>query len=237
MKKPKIPLSIIIITLNEEKNIKNLLKRIKGQTVSPSEIILSDAGSTDKTLDIAKRYHCRIIEGGRPAKGRNNGARAALQEKLLFLDADTIPRPRTFLESFYEEVNEKHYDCATCDNIPRSKKKIYEGIFLAYNLFQRFNQYTPFPIASGTCIYCTKDAFEAAGGFPEDEGRDYGEDSEFVRRIKKKGYSFGVVDKPKIHISVRRFESDGINKTMKKAITFYLNREKKISYKFGHHKK
>lgn len=235
MKKSKIPLSIIIITLNERKNIRTLLKKIKSQTVSPAEIILSDGGSTDGTINIAKKYHCRIVEGGKPARGRNNGAKAALQNRLLFLDADTIPYPQTFLESLYHEVNENNYDCATCDNIPRSRKKIYEGLFLAYNLFQRFNQYTPYPFASGTCIYCTKKAFEAAGGFPED--MRYAEDSEFVRRVKKKGYSFGILEKPKIQISVRRFETDGINKTMKNAIGFYLTGKKNIDYDFGHHKK
>ncbi|MBS3073487.1 glycosyltransferase [Candidatus Pacearchaeota archaeon] len=233
MKKLKIPLSTIIITLNEEKNLPILLNALNKQTVSPAEIIVADAGSKDKTLDIARKYHCRIIKGGKPPVARNNGAREALQERLLFLDADTLPNSKFFLESLYREVNENHYDCATCDNIPRSRKKIYEGLFIGYNLMQRFNQYTPYPIASGPCIYCTKKAFNGVGGFPED--MKYAEDSEFVRRVKKKGYSFGILEEPKIQISVRRFETDGINKTMKKAIGFYLTGQKNIDYNFGHH--
>lgn len=233
MAKLIIPLSIVIITLNERKNIRNLLKKIKGQTVHPAEIIVADAGSTDGTQRIAAEYHCRIIPGGKPPVARNNGAKAALQDRLLFLDADTLPYPNTFLESLYQEVNENNYDCATCDNLPRSKKKIYEGLFMAYNFFQRFNAYTPYPFASGTCIYCTKKAFNDVGGFPEQK---YAEDSEFVRRVKKKGYSFGILEKPKILISVRRFETDGINKTMGKAVGFYLTGSEKIDYTFGKHK-
>lgn len=234
MKKSKIPLSIIVITLNEKKNLPVLLSAINKQTVSPEEIIVADGGSTDGTLGVAKRYHCRIIKGGKPPIARNLGARASTQDRLLFLDADTIPYPRTFLKSLYTEVNENHYDCATCDNLPRSKKKIYEGIFMGYNVFQRFNQYTPYPFASGTCIYCTKKAFNSVGGFPED--MKYAEDSEFVRRVKKKGYSFGILEKPKILISVRRFETDGIQKTVQRSIGFYLTGKKNIDYNFEHKK-
>jgi len=231
--KQKIPLSIIIITYNEEENLENLLKTLKRQTVYPAEIIVSDANSTDNTLNIAKEYGCIITEGGKPPVGRNNGAKVALQERLLFLDSDIIPYPNKFLEYIYQETNEKKYDCTTCDNFPRSKKTKYECIFFLYNWVQRFSQHTNMPIASGTCIYSTKSAFNSVGGFPTN--MEYGEDSKFVRLVKKNGFSFGVLEKPKVFVSVRRFETDGTKKTLERAILFYFTRDKKIKYKFGHH--
>lgn len=51
MKKNKI--SIIIITLNEEKNISNILDDLKSQTYNNFEIIISDSNSSDKTEKLA----------------------------------------------------------------------------------------------------------------------------------------------------------------------------------------
>jgi len=82
-------LSIIIPTLNEEKYLPFLLSSIKEQNFKDYEIILSDAGSEDRTIEIAKSYGCRVVKGGLPAKGRNQGARAAAGDLLLFLDSDT----------------------------------------------------------------------------------------------------------------------------------------------------
>ncbi|MAD04754.1 MAG: glycosyl transferase [Pseudoalteromonas sp.] len=50
--KEKIKVSVFIITLNEEKNIRRLLE----STTLFDEIILVDSGSTDKTVEIAKEY-------------------------------------------------------------------------------------------------------------------------------------------------------------------------------------
>ena len=54
--------SIIIRTYNEARHLPDLLTGVQSQ-VAPgmeNEIIIVDSGSTDGTLDIAKRFHCRI---------------------------------------------------------------------------------------------------------------------------------------------------------------------------------
>lgn len=69
-------LSIIVPALNEEKYLPILLSQIKKQNFnSDSEIIVADAGSKDKTVEIARNYGCKIIPGGLPARGRNEGAK------------------------------------------------------------------------------------------------------------------------------------------------------------------
>ncbi len=55
----KTPLSVIILTYNEELNIEACLKNIFGWA---GEIFIVDNGSTDKTAEIAKNYEARIIE-------------------------------------------------------------------------------------------------------------------------------------------------------------------------------
>ena len=86
-------LSIIIPTLNEEKYLPLLLESIKKQNFSDYEIILADAGSTDKTLEIAKKYNCKIIPGGCRQKEETKELKLLKEILLFFLDADvSFPR-------------------------------------------------------------------------------------------------------------------------------------------------
>lgn len=51
-------LSVVIITLNEEKNIRRCLDSVKGLA---DEIVLVDSGSLDDTVKIAKKYNARVF--------------------------------------------------------------------------------------------------------------------------------------------------------------------------------
>ncbi len=55
----KTPVSVIILTYNEEPNLENCLKSLKNWA---TEIFIVDSFSTDKTLDIAKKYGCEIVK-------------------------------------------------------------------------------------------------------------------------------------------------------------------------------
>ncbi len=86
-------LSVVIPSLNEEKRIGLTLDNVR--QVFPgreAEIIVSDGGSCDRTLELARIYPEVIIVTGSPGRGRqmNRGAQAAAGEVLLFLHADAI---------------------------------------------------------------------------------------------------------------------------------------------------
>ena len=56
-------LSIIIPTLNEEQHIEKLLHQLEAQKSLSFEIIVSDGGSADATLKIAKNMGAIIVSG------------------------------------------------------------------------------------------------------------------------------------------------------------------------------
>ncbi len=92
-------ISFIVPTLNEEKYIEDCLKSIKNQNTSRTfEIIVCDACSTDKTIEIAKKHADKIITSKikSVAVQRNRGAKLARGNYLAFIDADTqIPSDYT----------------------------------------------------------------------------------------------------------------------------------------------
>ena len=106
-------LSIIIPTLDEEKYLPILLSQIKKQSFSDYEIIVADGGSTDKTVEIAKSFDCKVTNGGLPAKGRNEGAKIARGEIFLFLDSDNIYLPEKFLEKLIFEFEKRNLGVAS----------------------------------------------------------------------------------------------------------------------------
>jgi uncharacterized protein len=80
-------LSVIIPTLNEAREIGRSMTFARSPD---AEIIVSDGGSTDRTLEIAAKRGARIVNGPRGrADQQNRAAAVARGEVLLFLHADT----------------------------------------------------------------------------------------------------------------------------------------------------
>jgi len=56
-------ISIVIRTKNEGKNLQSTLEKIFSQKIDKDfEVIIVDSGSTDNTLEIAKKFNCRILK-------------------------------------------------------------------------------------------------------------------------------------------------------------------------------
>ena len=102
-------ISIIITTKNEEFNISRLLKSMP-ISKNEIEVIIVDAGSTDKTCEIAKSYDfVKLISAPSSLRGggRNIGIKKASGDVIVFLDADT-----EISDTWYKELTTsmKQYD-------------------------------------------------------------------------------------------------------------------------------
>jgi GT2 family glycosyltransferase len=89
-------LSIVIICWNDLKVIKGCLESIFAEALETEfEVIVSDNGSTDGSLDFIRGSYpqVKIIENGANlgfARGNNSGIRHALGDLVLILNTDTI---------------------------------------------------------------------------------------------------------------------------------------------------
>jgi len=196
-------LSIIIPTKNEEKLLPLLLQSIKNQDIKYHEIIVADGGSTDRTCDIASNCGCEVVLGESPAKARNNGAKAASGDLLLFLDADVVLDGN--LSVALDEFERRRLDVASCCLTLRKSRV---GTFLCkivYNLPIRLLERT---LPHGDdFILARKAMHEMIDGF--DEEVRIAEVHDYVRRAAKFG-SFGLLRSMKISTSARRYEISGV---------------------------
>ncbi|MBI1365884.1 MAG: glycosyltransferase [Alphaproteobacteria bacterium] len=96
-------ISIIFRALNEEKWFDDALSACKRQETGGArvEIILVDSGSTDGTLDIARKHGCRIVHIKKSeftfGRSLNMGCDAATGDYLVFISAHCIPAHERWL--------------------------------------------------------------------------------------------------------------------------------------------
>ena len=85
-----IPVSVVIITYNEVRNIARCIER--AQLIS-DDIIIVDSGSTDGTLKIANHLCSTVLEMAWNGYGfnKNKGIDAAKYDWIFSLDADELP--------------------------------------------------------------------------------------------------------------------------------------------------
>ena len=206
-------LSVVIPAKNEERVLPALLDALETQTLKPHEVIVADAGSTDRTRQIAATRGCRVVPGGLPSVGRNSGARAARSEIIVFLDSDVFVEPR-FLEEVERQIRTRHLEAGAVYNLPRYRPgdkghgnlgiRLFDRlIYLVHNVGLELSALVRLPYATGTCMFATRELFHRAGGF--DERIVAFEDSELASRLARLG-RYGVVKRPVVWISTRRFD-------------------------------
>ena len=156
-------ISIIIPTYNEASSIGKLIAYLQLNDADKiAEIIISDAGSSDETLAIAKQSEAIALLS--PQKGRaaqmNYGASKASGNILYFVHADSFP-PVNFPADISEAVNNGF-------DFGRYRTKFNSAnLLLKINAwFTRFNWFICY--GGDQTLFVTKALFEKSGGFKND---------------------------------------------------------------------
>ncbi|MCP5061969.1 MAG: glycosyltransferase [Ignavibacteriae bacterium] len=223
-----IKYSIIIPTLNEEKLLPKLLDILndeKLRQVYDFEIIISDGGSTDKTIEIAKSKVDKIITKPKNEKqnigiGRNIGAEHAKGEILIFFNGDIYPKS---IFDIFDTINKKFIPgkclaMTCCVEVFPDEQIFVDKIFHTfYNYYFHFLNIIGLGMGRGECHIVKKEVFEKMKGYNETFAA--GEDFDLFRRIRKNGkilFARNLV----VYESPRRYRKDGHFKIL---LTWLIN--------------
>jgi glycosyltransferase involved in cell wall biosynthesis len=208
-------LSFIIPTLNEERYIGALLRRLSVQLGEGDEIIIVDSHSRDRTREIAARYRAKVMHQPRNGIGlaKTAGARAAKNNVVVFMDADCLPC-RDFAERIRSHFSDPKVLAVGGLDLYKSDSDLRKALYDAYSRscfhFARLTHaFTgKYWMAANNCAF-RKSHFLRAGGFRS----VVCEDTDLVRRLPP---SLNVVYDSDLVLTLsdRRFEQHGFLRTV-----------------------
>ncbi len=177
-------ISVIVTTKNEEKVLGNLLESIKHQSIRDYEVVLVDNFSTDKTLEIARKYGVRIFQKG-PERSvqRNLGVEKAVGEYVLILDADMQLTKDVLFDGLEKFENE------TYGALVVPERSVGVGFWAKVKAFERSFYVGDSSIEAAR--FFRKDVFQKFGGY--DTSITGPEDYDLPYRMRRKGVKIGRV--------------------------------------------
>ncbi|MCE2400491.1 TIGR04283 family arsenosugar biosynthesis glycosyltransferase [Candidatus Poribacteria bacterium] len=203
-------ISVIIPILNEAKILEKTLSQLQPE-LKNHELIIVDGGSTDASISIAEKYG-KVVKSERGrAKQLNAGAAAATGDILIFLHADVWLEPGAF--TAVETALSSGYVGGGFLQKIDDRNILYRMIEIAADIRGKYLKV--FYGDSG--IFVSRNDFQSIGGFPD---VPIMEEVGFSKELRTLGKTKMV--KPRIHISARRWEANGIVRTTTKnwLITF-----------------
>jgi len=191
----KKKISIIIPAINEEKLIQRLLSQFNTEIKNrfDLEVIVSDGGSEDLTLEIAKKYADRLVLHKEKyqqniSQGRNEGARYSLGDVLIFLNADTYVKDIEYLlNETMKEFVDKSVSAIACPIyvFPEEEKFSDKAFHFFYNNYAAMINKFFMGMGRGECHIIKREKFFEIGGY--NENLPAGEDYDLYKRLKKIG--------------------------------------------------
>jgi glycosyltransferase involved in cell wall biosynthesis len=186
-------LTIIIPAKNEKNLIGGLLDSICRQDyefLASTPVIVADAASTDATAEIALGYadrlQVRVIPGGLPAEGRNNGARLAQSRYLLFLDADVELGDSGLVRRTVARMKRRELHCATTFIVSKERTLVHNLMYGFNSIIQLGSKYSK-PFSPGAFMMFDRQRFNDLGGF--DERVRYAEDYFLTRNVETRRFA------------------------------------------------
>jgi len=227
--KPNEPISVVVPVFQEGKNLPEFLAALQAQTLLPNEIIFVEAGSTDESPSLLKKWTKTCLPrgpavqilrnpGGFPGANRNRGVEKSRHPWMAFLDVRTIPRPE-WLETM-KGLRSTGTEEAWLGKCRMDGDNAFAKAVCAVS----YGCGTDHPTLPGSMFH--RKVFETIGGFREDLRS--GEDIDWLKKLRHSGLEIGCRD-----LALIRYE--GFPRTGSGLRKKYLSYSR-CGVRIGHHR-
>jgi glycosyltransferase involved in cell wall biosynthesis len=159
--------SFVIPAHNEERLIGRTLTALREAAATltePHEVIVADDDSTDRTAEVARAHGARVVRVSLRQIGavRNAGAREARGHYLVFVDADTVVNAAVVagaVRAMQHGASGGGSAVRFDGPAPLIARAAVRAVVWAFRTFR---------LAAGCFVFCTREAFDAIGGFDEE---------------------------------------------------------------------
>jgi glycosyltransferase involved in cell wall biosynthesis len=169
--------------------------------------VVCDNNSTDRTAQIARAAGAQVVfePHNQISRARNAGARAALGEWLVFVDADSTPS-RALFEDLRAAIDGGRVLGGGSTIAVDSPALSVRAVLGAWNALSRTLRW-----AAGAFVYCEAAAFRAVGGFSEELYAS--EELDLSQRLKRlareRGREFRILHSHPLLTSKRKMDLYG----------------------------
>ena len=209
-------LSVVIPAYNEELYLTEtltLVTRALAVADWPSEIVVVDNDSQDRTRAISESFDARVVSEKEHNIScvRNTGAANATGDILIFLDADTLVPELLFKRIADTMEDENCFGGEVAVNWGETERT-WMKLYLMGGKFWT----TVFNMKQGAAQFCRRPIFEKLLGY--DQSIFMGEDVEFYWRLsnftKQNGGHLNFIKNMPVTTSARRFDKMNLWKTL-----------------------
>jgi len=204
------PVSIIVCSKNEEKNLRRIIPEIMDQDYPDFQLVVVDDQSWDGSPGILSTFKLtypdlhvvELRENKVRMQGKkfalSMGIRAAKYDQLLLTDADCSPNSNQWIKRMIERSIEKPI---VLGYSPYEKRKGLLNVIIRYDAFVSAVQYLSFAKAGipymgvGRNLAYRKEMFFEVGGFRKHNHISSGDDDLFINQVAKRNNTTICINK------------------------------------------
>jgi glycosyltransferase involved in cell wall biosynthesis len=197
-----VEVTLVIPVRDEESSVDALASSICRQVVAPSAVLFVDGGSTDRTVEILRRWadrnpSWRVVETGRatPGRGRNVGIEATSAPWIALADAGMILDEHWLARLIAAARADPDAGVVYGHVEPAHGGFVTRSAVLAYVAPPRLLEHGPVRDGSIACCLLRRDAWVRAGGFPDLRAA---EDGIFMRKLVELGVHAAVAPEARV---------------------------------------
>jgi glycosyltransferase involved in cell wall biosynthesis len=167
----KVKVSLCLTVFNEERSVISLLSSIANLNIIPTDIVVVDGGSADKTVDLIRNFQEKsnaiklLVKKCSRAEGRNIGVRKAKNDIIAMTDAGCIAK-KDWLKRLTEPFEDREVEVVAGFYQMKSSNALQKAMSVFLGVLP--NDFDDNFLPSTRSLAFRKSVWERVRGFPED---------------------------------------------------------------------